>query len=185
MISESQPFVFTENMSISQPASSSIASKSRSQASLSPKESVTVRRDPCEGEMFTEQATRTNPATPLSGLVCVPAPTLPISHTTSITTLFYVLSFSPPFPSPIRQPRAAICHPISLYAIGILAALSAGACVPAGGIVYGWWTTGVTDVHSSESSKSQRSRDAGWVMAVVGVATLVLCWLFTVCCEWV
>jgi ATP-binding cassette subfamily B (MDR/TAP) protein 1 len=135
--------------------------------------------------MFTEQATRTNPATPLSGLVCVPAPTLPIPHTTSITTLFYVLSFSPPFPSPIRQPRAAICHPISLYAIGILAALSAGACVPAGGIVYGWWTTGVTDVHSSESSKSQRSRDAGWVMAVVGVATLVLCWLFTVCCEWV
>lgn len=103
-------------------------------------------------------------------------------HTTRLPTFLYPLSFCPSIPSPLRHPLKFLHHPLTLYTLGIISAILAGACLPASGIVYGWWTNGVTGIGNPED-KLERSRQAGWIMTVVGVAAFFLSWMFLWCCE--
>jgi hypothetical protein len=105
------------------------------------------------------------------------------THKTRLPTWLYPLSFCPPVPSPWRHPVLFMKHPLPLYALGIVSALVAGACLPASGIVYGWWTNGVTATNGSSESKLERSREAGWIMTVIGIAAFLFSWLFLFCCE--
>jgi ATP-binding cassette subfamily B (MDR/TAP) protein 1 len=104
------------------------------------------------------------------------------SHHSRLPTFLYPLSFSPPCPSPFRHPVAFLRHPFCLYTIGTISALSAGACLPASGIVYGWWTNGVTGSGTSEG-RLDRSKEAGWIMTLIGVAAFFLSWAFLFCCK--
>lgn len=104
-------------------------------------------------------------------------------HRSSLPTFLYPLSFAPPLPNPLKHPKPFLLHPYTLYFFGLVNAIIAGAVLPASGLVYGWWTNGITDAEGTSRSQSTRSGSAGWVMTVLGVVCLVTSWLFLMCCE--
>jgi hypothetical protein len=104
------------------------------------------------------------------------------THKTRLPTWLYPLSFCPPIPS-LWNPILFAKHPIPLYILGVFSALVAGACLPASGIVYGWWTNGVTAADGTPDSKLDRSSTAGWIMTLIGVLAFFTSWLFLWCCE--
>jgi len=96
----------------------------------------------------------------------------------------WILSFAPPFPRISRDPVGAITHPYTLYVIGILTALIAGVGLPAFDILYGYWTTGITDYGSTNDAIYARGQHAGWLMTVVAFVTLFSYIAFLSCCEY-
>jgi hypothetical protein len=96
----------------------------------------------------------------------------------------YILSFAPPFPRITQKPIGAITHPYTLYAVGILTALIAGVGLPAFDIIYGYWTTGITNSYDSNEAIASRGQHAGWLMTIVGVVTLGSFIAFLGCCKW-
>jgi hypothetical protein len=96
----------------------------------------------------------------------------------------YILSFAPPFPRITQNPLGTLTHPYTLYIIGILAALVAGVGLPAFDIIYGYWTTGITNSYDSNEAIASRGQHAGWLMTIVGFVTLGSFIAFLGCCKW-
>jgi ATP-binding cassette subfamily B (MDR/TAP) protein 1 len=104
-------------------------------------------------------------------------------HTSSLPNALYILSFAPPVPSPFRRPRAFISHPYILYTVGTLAAMVAGVGLPAFDIVFGYWTNGIANLGTPPSAIKARGNEAGWIMTIVGVVTVICFSTFLTCCE--
>lgn len=102
-------------------------------------------------------------------------------HRSRLPNGLYLLSFAPPLPSLFRDPVAWIKHPIVLYIVGFASACAAGVAMPALDVIYGYWTNQVTPSASSSNIVYDSSSTAAWIMTVVGVASLLLSWLFLTC----
>jgi ATP-binding cassette subfamily B (MDR/TAP) protein 1 len=105
-------------------------------------------------------------------------------HTSSLPTFFYILSFSPPIPSPFRKPREFIHNPKILYMVGTVAACIAGVGLPAFDIVTGWWTNYVNRDGIPSELVLTRGSQAGWIMTIIGVVYILAFTLFMTCCEY-
>lgn len=110
-------------------------------------------------------------------------------HRSRLPLFFYLLSFAPSTRGKRKQPeqksslRRKFSHPYVLYALGTLAALPAGLAFPALDLLYGYWTTGVTELSASSGQITTRGNQVGWIMTVVGFSILFLTWAFLACCE--
>lgn len=110
-------------------------------------------------------------------------------HRSRLPLSLYLLSFAPSIRGKRKQStqksswRQTLSHPYALYALGTLAALPAGLAFPALDLLYGYWTTGVTDLGASSGQITGRGNQVGWIMAVVGFSILFLTWTFLACCE--
>ena len=103
------------------------------------------------------------------------------SHRTRLPDFFYLFSFCPPVPSPLRSPRAFLRHPGVLYAIGFVAALLAGCGMPSLDLLYGIYTNRVTPSSASPQQIRDASSYVGWVITIVGFCEFLLAWLFLAC----
>jgi hypothetical protein len=70
-----------------------------------------------------------------------------------------------------------------LYCMGLFAALPASLAFPAFDIIYGWWANEVTRPGVSQTQLRDRGAEAGWLMATIGMVTLVSTWAFLTCCK--
>jgi hypothetical protein len=110
-------------------------------------------------------------------------------HRSRLPLSLYLLSFAPSIRGKRKQPpqesswRQTFSHPYTLYALGTLAALPAGLAFPALDLLYGYWTTGVTELEASSGQITGRGNQVGWIMTVVGFSILFLTWAFLACCE--
>lgn len=111
-------------------------------------------------------------------------------HRSRLPLFLYLLSFAPSIRGQRKQPaqkstwRQKLSHPYALYALGTLAALPAGLAFPALDLLYGYWTTGVTELTASSGQITGRGNQVGWIMTVVGFSILFLTWAFLACCEY-
>lgn len=96
---------------------------------------------------------------------------------------FWLLTFAPPYPSPLRHPLKALRHPYTLYVIGTFAALVAGVAGPGYDLLNGWWTNKVTDTNAPAHEISARGNKAGWLMTIIGVVGFLSYTSFQGCCE--
>jgi len=104
-------------------------------------------------------------------------------HVSTLPNYLYILSFSPPVPSPFRSPGKFINNPRVLYFIGTIGAMVAGVGLPAFDIVSGYWTNGIQDDSIPYDDVVARGSSAGWIMTMVGVVYLLAFTLFLTCCE--
>lgn len=115
-------------------------------------------------------------------------------HRSRLPLSLYLFSFAPSIrgkPKTSTQTstqtstwRQTFSHPYTLYALGTLAALPAGLAFPALDMLYGYWTTGVTDPNASAGQVTGRGSQVGWIMTVVGFCILFLTWAFLACCKY-
>ena len=105
-------------------------------------------------------------------------------HVSSLPNYLYILSFSPPVPSPFRSPGKFINNPRVLYFIGTIGAMIAGCGLPAFDIVSGYWTNGIQSDSIPPDDINARGSSAGWIMTMVGVVYLLAFTLFLTCCEY-
>ncbi|KAN0061083.1 hypothetical protein ACQY0O_006818 [Thecaphora frezii] len=103
------------------------------------------------------------------------------SHRSRLPDFLYLLSFCPPLPSPVRQPRAFISHPGVLYFTGFCSALVAGLGMPSLDLLYGIYTDRITPDAATPSQIRDSGSYIGWIMAVVGIGELLFAWLFLAC----
>jgi hypothetical protein len=104
-------------------------------------------------------------------------------HISSLPNYLYILSFSPPVPSPFRSPGEFINNPRVLYFIGTIGAMIAGVGLPAFDIVSGYWTNGIQDDSIPYDDVIARGSSAGWIMTMVGVVYLFAFTAFLTCCK--
>jgi hypothetical protein len=91
-------------------------------------------------------------------------------HRSHLPDALWLLTFAPPFQ--LRKPREVLQHPYTLYTLGIAAGLIAGTCTVAFDVLYGYWTTGITDAESFPGAIYERARVSGWLMTIVGVVAV-------------
>lgn len=108
-------------------------------------------------------------------------------HQSSLPLPLYLLSFSPPFPTPtqsLSHPSLFFHHPYTLYALGTLAAISAGVKRPLNGLVYGnVWLNEITREGVGEEGIREVGRRVGvWYVGIV-VATFVLRFIVYTLCK--
>ncbi|ORX39728.1 P-loop containing nucleoside triphosphate hydrolase protein [Kockovaella imperatae] len=108
----------------------------------------------------------------------IPTPLL-VAHRSTLPNFLYILSFAPPVPSLLRQPRAFAVHPYTLYVTGVITATIAGLGLPAFDIVFGFWTNGIREGAPSEIRG--RGDSSGLIMTIVGVVFFICTTVFLTC----
>ncbi|EPQ28417.1 uncharacterized protein PFL1_04244 [Pseudozyma flocculosa PF-1] len=103
------------------------------------------------------------------------------SHSSRLPDFLYLLSFCPPLPSPISQPRAFCAHPGVLYFVGLLSALIAGLGMPSLDLLYGIYTNRITPADATSQDIVDGGSFVGWVITVCGIGELIFAWLFLAC----
>jgi hypothetical protein len=105
-------------------------------------------------------------------------------HRSLLPLPLYLLSFAEPSHSKTKSPwQDRFTHPYILYVLGTLAAIPAGLAFPAMDMLYGHWTTGVTEEGVTEADIRRTGSQMGWVTTVVGVGVLFFAWVFPICCK--
>lgn len=104
-------------------------------------------------------------------------------HRSRLPLVLYLLSFGRSQATGCPSWRTTRSHPYTLYAIGTVAALLAGLTHSAWGLVYGYWTRGMTG-GLTEDQLLDRGKQAGWIMAIIGLWSLVLTCVYMMCCEY-
>lgn len=103
-------------------------------------------------------------------------------HHSRLPLFLYLLSFGRWERKNSASLKTCLSHPYTLYALGTLAAILAGLTLSAWGLVYGYWTRGMTD-GVTESDMLDRGKQAGWIMAIIGLWSLTLTCVYMICCE--
>lgn len=103
-------------------------------------------------------------------------------HISTLPNWLYILSFAPPLPSLIRQPRQFLLHPYVLYSMGTIAACIAGVGLPGFDIIFGYWTNGVASF--DPSIISSRGSTAGIIATCVGIVYIVSIGMFLFTCMY-
>jgi hypothetical protein len=104
-------------------------------------------------------------------------------HRSRLPLVLYLLSFGRSQATGCPSWRTTRSHPYTLYAIGTVAALLAGLTHSAWGLVYGYWTRGMTG-GLIEDQLLDRGKQAGWIMAIIGLWSLVWTCVYMMCCEY-
>ena len=102
-------------------------------------------------------------------------------HRSALPALLYLFSFAKPLPSLWRSPAAFFSHPYVLYALGVINALYAGACIASIDLLYGYWSQNTDHSQPPDNIRSFANK-LGWICTVLGVTVLFACWAFNVCC---
>lgn len=101
-------------------------------------------------------------------------------HRSNLPNLFYLLSFADEFPAPWRHPWGALTHPYTCYILGILSALTSGACISAIDIIYGNWSQNLGHNEDELPSKMHYNNKLAWVAIVIGAVALFSNLLFPI-----
>lgn len=101
-------------------------------------------------------------------------------HRSALPALLYLFSFAKPLPSLWRSPAAFFSHPYVLYALGVINALYAGACIASIDLLYGYWSQNTDHSQPPDNIRSFANK-LGWICTVLGVTVLFACWAFNVC----
>jgi hypothetical protein len=105
-------------------------------------------------------------------------------HHSELPLALYLLSFAPPFRplAPNVTWKESLSHPYLLYGVGMIAAILAGIAEPAMNVVYGHWTTGVTDKAAGRGELKASGAQAGWLLVIIGTVTVLCGCTFLACC---
>lgn len=107
------------------------------------------------------------------------------AHKTRAPTLFYLLSFGTPPPSPFRSPRAFATHPWTLYAFGVFTAVISGVGMVSLDLIYGRvWTNAIAVEGASQQTIFDKSNLSAGLIAIVGLVQCIATWLFLTCCAY-
>lgn len=104
-------------------------------------------------------------------------------HYSRLPLLLYLLSFGHSKTNASSSWKTWLSHPYTLYAMGTVAAILAGLTHSAWGLVYGYWTRGMTG-GLTEKQMLERGKQAGWLMTIIGLWSLVLTCVYMMCCEY-
>lgn len=105
-----------------------------------------------------------------------------IQHTSNSSTFFYFLTFAPPIPNLIKQPKAFIRHPYILYGFGSLFAILAGfSSFPVLDLIYGlYWSNRIA--YDADPKQIRDASDfAGIILLCAAIGCLSFVWLFQIC----
>lgn len=104
------------------------------------------------------------------------------AHHSKLPLFLYLLSFGNAPTNDASSWKPRISHSYTLYAVGTIAAVLAGLTHAAWGLVYGYWTRGMTS-GLDDGQLLHRGQQAGWLMAIIGLWSLVLTCVYMMCCE--
>lgn len=91
-------------------------------------------------------------------------------HRSQLPLALYLLSFAPPFRSQSDANwRDTMPHPYVLYAIGLLAAILAGAISPAVNFASGYWFTGMLEKDATPDELIGRGAQVAWIFAAIAI----------------
>lgn len=98
---------------------------------------------------------------------------------------FYLLSFALPFRSRFSDPawRDTMSHSYALYAVGLFAAVLAGAGMPALNLLSAYWYNGMLAEGTTPNELKGRGAQVAWIYAITAVFMGVSHFAFLAFCE--
>ncbi|KDN36704.1 hypothetical protein K437DRAFT_265240, partial [Tilletiaria anomala UBC 951] len=112
-------------------------------------------------------------------------------HHSALPMFFYLFSFAPPLLPPpsssskistVGRVRALVTHPLTLYLLGVFAALVAGIGMVSLDLIYGrLWSNSITRAGSTPHTIQSKSDLSAGLIAAVGLVQCLATWLFLTC----